>query len=344
MSELAHYFCRQPELEVHIILYGIKRDIFYKLPENLSIHKPGFVFNDKVRTWSTLRTIYWLRKEIKAISPDTALSFGERWNNFVLLSTLGLKYPVFVSDRCQPNKSFGALHDRLRNWLYPKAEGVICQTETAKDIYGNMFTHDNFVVIGNPIRKIARIAEIPKENIVLTVGRLIKSKHHDDLIRMFAEINPKDWKLIIVGDDAQKQKNRKRLEALIHELGIQGCVELAGKRTDVEDFYNRARLFAFTSSSEGFPNVIGEAMSAGLPVVAYDCIAGPGDLIAHGETGYLVKLHDKKQFKEALRKLIDSPGLREKFGTRAQLRMHNFSVDQIALKFKKTLLHARSSN
>lgn len=344
MSELAHYFCGQTELEVHILLYGIKRDIFYELPENITIHKPEFTFNNKVRTWSTLRTIYWLRRKIQKIEPNTILSFGELWNNFVLLSTLGLKYPVFVSDRCQPNKSLGGLHDPLRNWLYPKAAGVICQTETAKNIYGKMFKHENFVVIGNPIREIEPNPTIPKENIVLAVGRLIKSKHHDDLIRIFDAINPEGWKLVIVGDDALKQKNKEKLEELVKSLNIQGKIELAGKRSDVDDFYNRAKIFAFTSSSEGFPNVIGEAMSAGLPVITYDCVAGPSDLVEHEKTGYLIKLHDKENFKLDLEQLITNEEQRQTMGEKGQEKIKQFSVSEIAQKFQRTLLNENSTN
>ena len=337
MSELAHYFCKQMDLEVHLLLYGIKRDVFYDLPENISIHRPSFTFNNKLRTWSTLRTIFWLRKEIKLLGANTILSFGELWNNFVLLSTLGLKNPVFVSDRCQPNKSLGKLHDLLRNWLYPKAAGVICQTQTAKEIYRNMFHHENFVVIGNPIRNIEPNPKIQKENIVLTVGRLIMSKHHDELIKMFAGINPVDWKMVIVGDDALRQKNKARLEQLVVDLEMHGKIELVGKRSDVDDFYNRAKIFAFTSSSEGFPNVIGEAMSAGLPVIAYDCIAGPSDLVENEKTGFLIPLYNKELFKKQLREMLLNENLRESMGNKAKQIIRQFSVESIGEKFKMVL-------
>lgn len=344
MSELAQYFCSKPEYEVHLVLYGLERDIFYSIPEDLIVHKPEFEFKSKKRTWYTLKTLWFLRKKIKSIDPDTILSFGELWNNFVLISTLGLKNPVYVSDRCQPDKRWGRVQEIFRNYLYPKAAGVICQTETAKRIYQRMFRQNNFQVIGNPIREIKPNREIPKENIVLSVGRLIQSKHHDELIRIFAAINPSNWKLVIVGDDAIKQQNKVRLEALIEELGMRDKIILAGKRFDVDDFYNRAKLFAFTSSSEGFPNVIGEAMSAGLPVVAYDCIAGPSDLIVHNETGFLVELHDSERFKELLDSLILDDKMCKEFGEKAKMKIKEFSVDQIGQKFEKVLLYESITN
>lgn len=346
MSELASYLCTKIDFDVHLLLYGIKRDVFFDLPENINIHKPSFIFNNNVRTWSTFRTIFWIRRKIKLFNPDVILSFGEYWNNFILLSTLGLNHPVFVSDRCQPDKSLGGIHDQLRNCLYPKAAGVICQTKTAKIIYSKMFKHNNFQVIGNPIREIFSDPEkdVPKENIVLSVGRLIKTKHHDDLIKIFAEINPDNWKLIIVGDDALKQKNKERLEKLVNDLKMKDKIELVGKRYDVDDHYKRAKIFAFTSSSEGFPNVIGEAMSAGLPVIAYDCVAGPSDLIQQNKTGFLIKLHDKIGFKQGLVKLIEDENLRFNFGKEAKIKIQDFSVLNIGLKFEKTILNAHTPN
>jgi GalNAc-alpha-(1->4)-GalNAc-alpha-(1->3)-diNAcBac-PP-undecaprenol alpha-1,4-N-acetyl-D-galactosaminyltransferase len=344
MSELADYFCSKEEFEVHLVLYGLTREIFYSIPDNIIIHKPIFEFDNSKRTWNTLKTLVFLRHKIKEIHPDTVLSFGELWNNFVLLATLGLNYSVFVSDRCQPDKSLGKFHDGLRNWLYPKATGVICQTEVAKNIYSKMFHHTNLAVIGNPIREIEPNPTIKKENIILSVGRLIISKHLDELIKIFSEIDAPDWKLIIVGDDALKQRNKEKLEKLTRDLGISDRVELTGKRLDVESFYNRSKIFAFTSSSEGFPNVVGEAMSAGLPVIAYDCVAGPSDLIAHEKSGFLIKLHDTSSFKEALKKLMKDESLRVAFGQEGKLKIKNFSVQHIAQEFEKTILNARTSN
>ena len=71
----------------------------------------------------------------KTLNRTAVLSFGEYWNSFVLIALFGLKYPVFVSDRCQPDKSLGKFHDLLRKNLYPKAAGIIAQTEKAEEIY-----------------------------------------------------------------------------------------------------------------------------------------------------------------------------------------------------------------
>lgn len=333
MSELINGFIRNHDAEVHVILYGIERNVFYEIDESAVFHRPEFVFTNKHRTWSTLRTMAYLRKEIKRIDPDTVLSFGNYWNNFVLLATRGLKYPVYVSDRSSPAKDMGRFQNKLRNVLYPKATGMVAQTSKAKEYYDKLFKQSNYAIIGNPIRNIEIPTNNKRENIIVSVGRLIKTKHYDRMIKLFHELNQLDWKLVIVGGDAQGQDNMAKLKAQLGELGNPDNIELAGTQKDVESYLLRSKIFAFTSSSEGFPNVIGEAMSAGLPVVAYDCVAGPSDMIEDGVNGFLIPQFDDERFKQQLTVLMNDDALREQMGRAAKESIKAFEVNQIVAEF-----------
>lgn len=334
MAELANYFVKKNEIELHLVLYGIKRDVFYSISKDIHIHKPSFAFNDSIRFVSTIHTLFFLRSTVKAINPDSILSFGEYWNSFVLLALYGLKFPVFVSDRSQPDKSLGKLQDRLRTWLYPRAKGVVAQTNTAKSIYQNLYHHPNICVIGNPIRTIQDF-NIEKENIVLMVGRLIKSKNQDQLIQLFASINNPEWKLVIVGYDHLKQQNMERLEKLIQALKMESHVILAGKQENVDEFYAKSKIFAFTSTSEGFPNVIGEAMSAGLSVVSFDCVAGPAEMIDNNKSGLLVPVSDYETFQAKLELLMNDEDLRHRLSNGAIEKIKDFSIEKIGDNYLK---------
>lgn len=336
MSELAAHFCKKPWLEVHLIMFGIKPELFYKVPDNLIIHKPSFVFDNRKRLWYTLKTMSYLRRKIRQISPFSALCFGEYWNSFVLLSTLGLKYPIFVSDRSQPDKSLGFLHDTLRHWLYPRAKGLIFQTRKAKEIYLKNNRHNNIAVIGNPIRDFSE-QSLPaeREKIVLMVGRLIKTKNQDKLIEMFAQTGFPDWQLMIVGYDHMKQHHLERLQGLAKELNIEKRVVFTGKQDNIDGIYLKSSVFAFTSSSEGFPNVIGEAMAAGLPVVAFDCVAGPSEMISDNFNGYLIPLYNYNLFRSKLSDLMNNKYLRETLGANARESIKRFSGEIICEAFYK---------
>ncbi len=338
MSELANYFCSNPALEVHLVMYGIKPELFYSISSNISIHEPEFKFKNKFRLWFTVRTLFFLRKKIKSIRPDTILSFGEYWNSFVLIATWGINIPVYVSDRCQPDKSLGTLHDNLRRYLYPGAKGVIVQTNRAAQIYRQNIMKATIVVVGNPIRSIGNNGEAGRENIILSVGRLIHTKHHDRLIRIFLNIRASGWKLVIVGGNSLKQNNEAILKNLVTELNAEDRVVFTGTVQNVGELYKKSKIFAFTSSSEGFPNVIGEALSAGLPVVSYDCVAGPSEIITDEENGFLVPVFDDEQFQEKLQLLINNDNLREQMAEKARESIKKFSIETIGNQYLDFIL------
>ena len=338
MSLLANNFAEREDTEVHLVLIGIKREVHYPVDSSVHIHRPDFTFKNSRRTFDTLRTMSFIRSEVKSIEPDTVLSFGEMWNNMVLLSLYGLRFPIYISERSQPGKNLGRLHNFLRNKLYPAAAGYIAQTEKAKQIcLGNKW-NGNVKVIGNPIRRVEKNPAVKKENIILTVGRLIKTKHFDHLIEIFSEIDHSAWKLMIVGGDAKKLKLSEELQQKVEELKMGDRILLEGQQKDVDSYYSKSKLFAFTSSSEGFPNAIGEALSAGLPVVAYDCEAGPSDMISDGENGYLVPLFDKEKFRNKLHQLMENDELRERFGDKSNLKLQNFEESKVAQSFYDFIL------
>ena len=170
------------------------------------------------------------------------------------------------------------------------------------------------------------------------VGRLIKTKHQDKLIEMFARVSPPDWKLVIVGYDHLKQQHMERLKNLAKELNVEQRVIFTGKQNNTEDYYLKSSIFAFTSSSEGFPNVIGEAMSAGLPIVAFDCVAGPSEMIINGHNGFLIPLFDYDLFQNKLLQLMQDKDLREDFGANARESIKRFSGEKICETFYRFIL------
>ncbi|TVL99741.1 MAG: galactosyltransferase [Candidatus Brocadia sp. WS118] len=333
MVTLANQFINKANTTVDIALCGRNRDVFYKLHENIQAHYPSFVFNNKYRIWHTIKTLVFLREKVLALKPDTVLVFGEMWNNLALLALLGLEIPVFVSDRSTPGKNLGGPHNLLRKILYPTASGYIAQTQIAADLALKKKWNGNIAVIGNPILPFQSNSERRKEKIVLSVGRLINTKHYDELIKLFVALDHPEWKLIIVGGNAKKQKNLEKLKQLIVEYKAEHRVFLEGTQPDVASYYQKSSIFALTSSSEGFPNVVGEALSAGLPVVSFDCVAGPKEMIEEGKNGFLVPILDFKKFQKRLEQLMTDDVLLERMAKYAPKSIEKFSAKQISNRF-----------
>ncbi|MEX0450060.1 glycosyltransferase [Spiribacter sp. 221] len=338
MSTLMEQFVHQSLFEVDLVLYGRRRTRFFEVPTSVRVHEPRFDFDSYSRWLSTALTARFLRETLKRLQPDRVLSFGELWNSFVLLSALGRTQEIVVSDRCQPVKRFRWHQEVLRRWLYPHANKVIVQTEMARAHYRARFPSARFCVIGNPVAEVTDSQPSERDKTILNVARLISTKHHDRLIRMFASLASDDWDLVILGDDAQSQTHRARLEALAGSLGVAERVSIMGTVEDVEDYYRRASIFAFPSSSEGFPNALAEAMAHGMSCVSYDCCAGPGDLITEGETGYLVPVFDDAAFADRLERLMADGGLREEMGRKAKESMKAFAAHRIAQQYAEAIL------
>lgn len=335
MSELANFFSSKTDTNVTIILLTNDEGIFYKISDTVSIYKPRFVFNNKIRVLSTIRTLFFLRSTIIKINPDAILSFGEFYNSFVLLSSLFLNVKIFVSDRSSPDKGLGFIQDFLRRILYPLAVGIVSQTNYSRDFLFKETRHKNIKVIPNPVRKMGKNAQ-ERTNIILNVGRIIKSKRVDLLINIFSKCQNDDWELWIVGEDEGDEK--ETLERLSVDLNIKNKVKFWGKQDDIDKFYNASKIFAFTSESEGLPNVLIEAMASGLACISFDCIAGPGDLIINGKNGFLVKMYDCEEYIIKLNSLINNQELRKEFSMNAQKNAEEFNINIIGEKYYNFLL------
>jgi GalNAc-alpha-(1->4)-GalNAc-alpha-(1->3)-diNAcBac-PP-undecaprenol alpha-1,4-N-acetyl-D-galactosaminyltransferase len=216
--------------------------------------------------------------------------------------------------------------------MYKKAAGIICQTNMAEEIMQRRIGHPNIRVIGNPLRineeKFAR-----KENIILNVGRFISSKHQELLVRYFADIQPVDWKLVFLGDGPMLENVRK----LACDLALNERTEFMGAKQSIGDYYTKSKIFAFTSLSEGFPNVLGEAMAAGLACISFDCEAGPADLIDNGDNGFLISANDHDEYKQKLKLLIENESLRNEFGNKAKEKALKYRTDHIGNLYLKFL-------
>jgi GalNAc-alpha-(1->4)-GalNAc-alpha-(1->3)-diNAcBac-PP-undecaprenol alpha-1,4-N-acetyl-D-galactosaminyltransferase len=334
MVHLLEEFSKYENVELHLLLIGNKREVLYTLPKNVVIHKPIWEFDNNKRKLHTLKTISFIRKSLKDIDPDTVLSFGEIWNNLVLLATLGLKVPIYVSDRSIPGKNLGRFQNFLRNKLYPKASGFIAQTEKAEKVAIKSGWNNNIIIIGNPVAKFEQNSVIDRKNIVLMVSRLIPTKNVNRLMHMFSDANKSNnWHLKVVGGNAKKMNLLEDYRNFVNDNKLTDTIHLEGEQKGIKMYYSEASIFAFTSTSEGFPNALAEAMAAGCACIAYDCMAGPSDLIDNGINGFLIPEHNEAQFQEKLLLLMQNEALRVKFANAAKEKIKKFETKEIAKQF-----------
>jgi glycosyltransferase involved in cell wall biosynthesis len=171
--------------------------------------------------------------------------------------------------------------------------------------------------------------------VVIAAGRLNKQKGFDQLIAAFAAVARErpDWQLRIYGSGPQ----RPALQRLIVEHGLWDSVFLMGRARDLGKQLVKASIFALPSRWEGFGLVLVEAMSHGLPVVAFDCPRGPSEIVTAGEDGLLVAEGDVVGFGTALLEVVNDDERRRRMGAAAASSAGRFSIEPFAERWEALL-------
>ncbi|MGM0953175.1 MAG: glycosyltransferase family 4 protein [Pseudomonadota bacterium] len=176
-----------------------------------------------------------------------------------------------------------------------------------------------------------REAEEQPEKIIGFIGQMIPRKGIPDLLEVFDTLYAGDasLRLQLLGDGRQ----RAELEQQAAKQGSASAIEFLGFRGDRLALLHRFDLFVMTSSLEGIPRCMMEAMAVGVPVVAYD-IPGVDQLIDHGVTGLLVPYGDKKALVESCRQLLADPVLAQRLARAARENIEaRYSAGRMAQQY-----------
>ncbi len=306
-TTMANYFASLGHEVIVLALY--KSEHFFDLNSSIKFIEPKYFAKTK---FYILWMMTYIRRNVRLIRPDTILAYGEWTNCFVGLALIGIKVPIFYTDRMRPNGKFPWIHRKLRRFFYPRASGIIAQTEYAKRIIGERTGATRIKVIHNPVNCIERIP-CEKRKIIACVGRLTKEKGHKVLLEAISKIKHEDWNLVLIGDGPL----RSDLESLANELGILERVCFKGMKKDFRKELSEASLFVMPSLREGFPNALIEAMSVPLPCIATRCTEAMEEVVNDGKDTVLVPVDDVEAMAEAIDKLIDNPEYCKKLAVNA---------------------------
>ncbi|MBL7074518.1 glycosyltransferase [candidate division KSB1 bacterium] len=178
---------------------------------------------------------------------------------------------------------------------------------------------------------------IGKETFIIGgVGRLAHQKGFDFLLRTFARLTSQSngCKLIIVGEG----RERGTLEDLTKRLNLQGQVIFAGFRKNIEAVIPQLDLLVSSSRFEGVPNVILEAWSCGVPVIATR-VPGIEEIINHKSDGFLVEFGDEVGLSRLIQEMMVNSDLRQKITITAKRRVHKeFSLDKMIHDLERILI------
>ena len=186
----------------------------------------------------------------------------------------------------------------------------------------------NIKVIYNPLPFIAEQTANIHTKKVLAIGRLCPQKGFDMLVDIWNVVckNIEGWELNIYGDGP----DYAALDSKIKQYSLHKTIHMYPATTNIQSVYLNSSIFCFPSRYEGFSMALMEAMSYGLPAIAFKCPCGPSEIIENGINGILVENKNINDFAYELQKLMKDEKLREEYGIRAAMETkYKFNIDHI---------------
>lgn len=220
------------------------------------------------------------------------------------------------------------------------SDKTVVLTESTKKEYIDYFKikEDKILVIPNFIDdSIFNFENVYNEDskLILSSGRFTSEKGFDMLVDVAKELfkNHKEWQWHIFGDGPEFEK----INSKIKELNLGKNVKLMGLADNMYDKYKNYGIFVLTSYREGFSLVLLEAKANSLPLVSFDCVAGPSEIISNNVDGYLIPCYNIEMMSKKISELINKSDLRKKFSTNSQLNVDKFKKSAIIEKWKRII-------
>jgi len=206
-----------------------------------------------------------------------------------------------------------------------KLKRLVVLTEEEKDSWKDA---DNIEVIPNALSFFPETVASCEAKKAIAVGRLVYEKGYDMLIEAWKKVYEKhpDWELHIFGEG----KEKVNLLSQIQRENLGKVVKIHEPGKDIYEQYLQHSIMLFPSRfMEALPMVLLEAMSCGLPIIAFDAPCGPKDVIKDGINGFLVKTGNIEAFSAKINDLIESNEMRKKMGKAAREMSFDYAVEKI---------------
>ncbi|KRE97480.1 hypothetical protein ASG76_01810 [Nocardioides sp. Soil774] len=212
----------------------------------------------------------------------------------------------------------------------PRADIVVSLTESmSRWLAGRLGgAAPELLVIPNPLPSHPQERSPLDQKTFVTAGRLAPEKQFEHVVDAFWRIHEQlpGWTLTIWGDGPRADN----LAAQVRKLGLEDRVRLPGSTDDLAAEWARTSVAVLASRGEGYPLVLQEAMSAGVPPVSYDCPSGPREIITHDVDGLLVPPASKAALAAAMLRVATDDELRARLGAAALERSRRWDGAALA--------------
>ena len=306
--------------------------------------------NDKPTRSSTMRALQAIRPLIMLLNQrhfDVVIPVTNGpFLTMALVRTLGYakNLPTFLSVQNAAMKTWleargipGRIQFVFWRLVHAQADGAIALTNgVASDLKRAVPSLRERVLMVHNVGSALPTSEMEKRISsngpfrLVACGRLVPIKGYPEMLRAVAETaRSHEVQLDVLGSGPLEGELRE----LVAKLGIADKVVFHGFVSEPAEIMRNADLFVLNSHSEGFGNVIIEAMALGIPVISTDCPYGPREIIREGESGLLVPVGDVHALSEAMIRMIENPDLRTRISRAARKRAEDFTPNRIGASF-----------
>jgi len=289
--------------------------------------------------WANARRLRALRRVVSTVEPHAVVSFMTSMNVLAIMACMRLPMRVIVSERVDPAAHREArVWTALRSMLYQRADAVVVQTESIAEWFRKRLRkRARVVVIPNPVAPVSDFEPgvCESQPYILAAGRLAHQKGFDLLIRAFAEAQTQtgQLRLVVAGEGPEGQ----HLRDLAIQLGLGARVSFPGRVRELSALMKAAMAFILPSRYEGFPNVLLEALAAGVPCVAAD---GPGaarEILADGAYGLLVPPEDLRALAQAINRITTDSELRRRYSQAGAAAIERYRLERVVVEWERLL-------
>lgn len=322
----------------HPVVYSLSKNVIYK-DLCIQFHKQYFYKGvRKLVKRIQLKRLFVRRldKYVKTISPDVIVSVRPELT-YGIVKIKGDIPLLFESHGSRFSQAF--IHTSIyshikvffKNRAIEQADFVVALTngdaEDWRRIHSNVYVIQNLVHL-NDTNSYSNC----ETKTIIYVGRFSGQKNIGSLLEIWKIVYQKnpDWSLHIFGGYGEEQD---QILSRIKEMNANIVVN--PPTSNIFEMYKKSSILLLTSRYEPFGLVLPEAMSCGIPVVAFDCPYGPADIITDGFDGFLIDNYDNHKFADKVCMLISDVSLRKKMGKAGILSSERFSADTIMPMWKK---------
>lgn len=296
-----------------------------------------------LRTKKASKSIFALYKLLNRVKPYAVFSTTDHINILVSFVSRFLNIPVLIaraSNIPHEKRRFvgfkAKFYERFASLSYKRYKKIVCQSEAMKQsLISNYNVNPKLItVIGNPVQFTPKVKQhqvnTTRNHKLLVVARFSLEKGLERLVNIVSGL-PENYHLSMVGAGALKSK----IQQMTEDMGLRSRIHFFGAVENVQEIMLEHDLMVLSSYTEGFPNVVLEALNVGLPVVTFE-VGGVADLIIDGFNGYILPQNDHQGFKQRVMQACTTD-----YWDPIQIKnsvYHKYALDRISAQYEDLIL------